>query len=137
LPTLVMVAAALPTFHMLCAGIAIIVWLCGGLLAGRIDEPSVPLKQFAYPALYAAAILGPAYLAWIFFTKRLDSKEKTCWAVVVVTLNLIGMPIFYVFMAQRYLRNRPKPGPADIAPSCNACDALASAQKLPPCHEQE
>lgn len=118
-PTLVMVAGALPTFHMLLGGIALALWAVGGLLAGALDEPSTPLKQFAYPALYAAAILAPVYLLWIALTKRLNSKEKVRWAIVVVALNLIGMPAFYAFMARRYLRNRRQPA---VCPGATAAE---------------
>jgi len=116
--TLVMAAAALPTFHMLMAGIALAFWAGGRLLAGGFDEPSAPLKQFAYPALWSGAILAPVYLLWIGLTRQLTRREKTRWAIAVVVLNLIAMPTFYVFIARRYLRNRKRPVacPGSMAP---------------------
>ena len=125
-PTLLMVALGLPTLHMALAGVALVVWAVSGVLGAGGHEMATPLKQFVYPAAYAAAVLGPVYLVWVAVSRRLSRREKIRWSLAIVVGIVLAMPAFYVFIARRYLAAREPRKPALETPGPTQQDCPAA-----------
>ena len=78
-------------------------WVFGGMLTGDFWDFPVWMKITISPAIYVTFGLWPIYIAWVVLSKRLSWREKAWWLFIVIALNMLGMPIFYVFMIRRYL----------------------------------
>jgi len=53
------------------------------------------------------------YVAWVGLSTRLSLHEKGRWLLIVILLNMFGMPMFYVFMCRRYLGMEGRTGERD------------------------
>jgi hypothetical protein len=110
-----------PTFYMplmYLANVAIFILV---MLFG-IEAEDVPELVMAaiYSAIYVTFVLWPIYIVWVVFSKKLAWREKLFWLFVVTILNMLGMPMFYIFMIRRYLGLEGRIGKRDEA----ALDAL-------------
>lgn len=116
LPKWCFVLLAVPTFYMPLAYLAMAVWVIIDLIAnGRPHTLPQWLTLILLPAMVITLILLPLYAAWALFSKRLTWREKLGWLLIVVMANMIGMPIFYVFMLRRYLGLEGRIGERDEA----------------------
>ena len=104
LPKWVMYILAVPTFYMPLAYLSMVIWATGMML---FWGPSVSLPDWMRDilglSLYVTYCLCPFYLIWIVVCKKLNWKEKLQWCFIVFLLNMIGMPMFYIFITRRYL----------------------------------
>ena len=86
------------------------------MITGR---PENPLPQWfgvaLVASLYVTAAMLPIFVAWVILSKRLTLREKGLWLFVVLFLNMLGMPWFYVFMLRRYLGIEGRVRPRDEA----------------------
>ncbi|MHC4642297.1 MAG: hypothetical protein ACYS32_11685 [Planctomycetota bacterium] len=82
-----------------------------------IEAEDVPewLAIATYSAIYVVFVLWPVYIVWLAFSKRLALREKIFWLFVVTILNMLGMPMFYIFMIRRYLGLEGRIGKRDEA----------------------
>jgi hypothetical protein len=110
-----------PTFYMLLAILATYAIIIFEMLFG-IEAEDVPewVMTATYSAICVTFALWPVYIVWVVFSKRLTWREKVFWLFVVTILNMIGMPMFYIFMIRRYLGLEGRIGKRDEA----ALDAL-------------
>jgi hypothetical protein len=113
LPTFCFVAIAVPTFYMPLAYFALAAWVIGGMLSGQMSDPPGWLVVAIEPALNVTFCMWPIYIAWVAISRRLTWKEKTWWLFIVLLMNMVGMPIFYVFMIRRYLGLEGRPNKQD------------------------
>lgn len=104
LPKWCFLLLGVPTFYMLSAvlamvGISIFVMLFGG------EAEDIPewMMIGTYAALDVIIVMWPVYIVWLVFSKRLTRREKVYWLFIVIFLNMVGMPMFYIFMIRRYL----------------------------------
>jgi hypothetical protein len=99
LPKWCFVLLGVPTFYLPLAYLVMGVWaIVGMLVGGEFGEPPEWMVYVLNPALYVTCGLWPIYIAWVGLSKRLALREKGWWLVVVILLNMFGMPMFYVFM---------------------------------------
>ena len=94
-----------PTFYMPLAYLL----LAGGMVfkfatGNMAGEPASALwDALGGVALYVTFAMLPIYLAWVALSKRLILWEKAYWLLMVIFINMLGMPAFYIFMIRRYL----------------------------------
>jgi hypothetical protein len=118
LPKWCFVLLGMPTFFMPLAYSTLVVYVLGWIVIGLGQPAEIDpgwLKVILTAALYVTFVLWPIYAAWVIFTKRLTIREKCLWLFIVLMLNMLGMPIFYVFMLRRYLGLEGKTSPRDEA----------------------
>jgi len=96
-------ALAVPTFYMPLAYLVLAVWTISGISGGGISDPPAWIVNMIQPAPYVTAALWPVYLTWLGFSKILTWREKGLWLFIVILLNMLGMPMFYIFMIRRHL----------------------------------
>jgi hypothetical protein len=60
------------------------------------------LEDLLKPALLAAVVSCPFYVAWVLLAKRFTWREKAFWLFSVTILNIAGMGLFYAVMLRRY-----------------------------------
>ncbi len=113
LPTLCFVALGLPTFYMPLAYFALAVWVIGGMLAGDLGDLPDWLANPVIPPLAVTFCMWPVYIVWVAISRRLTWKEKAWWLFIVLLMNMVGMPIFFVFMVRRYLGLEGRPNKRD------------------------
>jgi len=53
-------------------------------------------------SLYVTYVMLPFYLLWAVVCMKLNWKEKAFWMFIIIFLNMVGMPMFYVFITRRY-----------------------------------
>ncbi len=86
--------------------LVVVVWAIVGMLVdGEVGVRDTPqwMMIVAESALYVTVAMWPIYIAWLAFSKMLTWREKGQWLGIVILLNMVGMPWFYVFMIRRYL----------------------------------
>lgn len=123
-PGWVFVLLALPTFFMPVVWIITCGWAMGSIF---LDKPMVfPewFKAVGEASLWVCFVLWPIYIVWAACSKRLDRKEKLYWIGIIFLLNMVGMPIFFVFMLRLYLGYAKKIKP---------CNELAAERLLISC----
>ena len=98
LPRWCFIILAIPTFYMPLSYIVLFVWALAVMFGDMFNPPG-----WIESALYVTYAMCPVYLAWVCFSKMLTLREKGYWALIVIFLNMIGMPMFYIFMIRRYL----------------------------------
>jgi hypothetical protein len=110
-----------PTFYMPLMYLATVAIVIFEMLFG-IEAEDVPewVIIATYSAIYVVFMLWPVYIVWVVFSKKLTWREKIFWLFVVTILNMVGMPMFYIFMIRRYLGLEGRIGKRDKA----ALDAL-------------
>ena len=103
------------TFCQLLPYLAVVVWVIAGTLGVSMfsDPPALPRGVFSFSLLTFGLL--PVYVAWIWGSKRLSRLDKAGWLFLVVVLNMVGMPMFYVFMIRRYLGFETRVGKKDHA----------------------
>lgn len=113
LPNWCFVLLGVPTFYMPLAYLALAVWATTGMLTGVAGGPPELMKAAVHPALYVTFAMWPVYIAWVGLSKRLTRREKGMWLFIVILANMVGMPMFYVFMIRRYLGVEGRTGKRD------------------------
>lgn len=110
-----------PTFYMPLMYLANVSIFILVILFG-IEAEDVPELVMAaiYSSLYVCIVMLPVYIVWVVFSRRLKWREKVLWLFVVTVLNMVGMPMFFIFMLRRYLGLEGRIGKRDEA----ALDAL-------------
>jgi hypothetical protein len=105
-----------PTFYMLSAILATYAIVIFEMLFD-IEVQDVPewMMIATYSAIYVVFVLWPVYIVWVVSSKRLAWREKLFWLFVVTILNMLGMPMFYIFMIRRYLGLEGRIGKRDEA----------------------
>ena len=83
--------------------LALVVWAISGMFIGSLADPPQWLAIPLIAALCVTCGTWPAYGAWVIRSKRLTLREKAWWLSFVIALNIVAMPVFYVFMIRRYL----------------------------------
>ncbi len=127
-----MILIAVPTFYLPVAYFMVAIW--GAFLGGPGNAPPV-IRGFVAPALPVTFVLLPVYVLWVALSRRLNWKEKVYWLFVVVFLNMVGMPVFYVFIARRYLGMDDRPSARDeraataLLTSCGISRSAVSTQQ--------
>ncbi len=115
LPNWCFVLLAVPTFYMPLVYLSMAVWVIGSMIFIG-PSPSVRPPQWILalgePSLYVTIAMWPIYVAWVVVSKRLTWREKALSLFVVSFLNMLGMPLFYIFMIRRYLGLEGRRGPA-------------------------
>jgi len=94
------------------AYVAVAVWAVGGMLTGGTGDFPEWMMKAIHPALYMTFGMCPFYIAWVGLSKRLARREKVWWLFIVIVLNMVGMPMFYVFMVRRYIGIERRTGDA-------------------------
>ena len=97
------VLLGMPTFYMPLAYLLMAGWVFFWTVNGEDGDLPKLLWQALVAAYYVTFAMLPIYLAWVALSKRLTLREKAQWLLVVILMNMAGMPIFYVFMIRRYL----------------------------------
>lgn len=97
------VALAVPTFYMPLAYLALAIWAVSNLFVGEGNDLRGWMMSAIQPALYVTLAMWPVYVVWLGVSRVLSWREKGYWLFMVVVPNMIGMPLFYVFMVRRYL----------------------------------
>lgn len=120
LPKWCLFLPGVPTFYMLLSILAIVAILIFEMIFGRAEDVPEWMMIATYPAPYVCIMLWPAYIVWLVFSRRLTWREKVLWLFVVTFLNMVGMPMLYIFMIRRYLGLEGRIGKRDEA----ALDAL-------------
>ena len=116
LPKWCFVLLGIPTFCLPLVLLALAAWVLAAAMGGRVAEPPDWTGSAAYHCFVAVATAQwLVYLAWIAFSKRLTGREKALWLFAVTYGNVIGMPMFYVFMLRRYLGLEGRTGTKDEA----------------------
>ena len=116
LPKWFFLLLGVPIFYMPLAWFTSVICVLGCMLIGWPEKiPPAWLAAFAEPSLYVTFAMWPVYVAWVVFSKRLTLREKGLWLAIVVFLNMLGMPWFYIFMVRRYLGIEARPTPHDEA----------------------
>ena len=113
LPVWCFVLLGVPTFYMLLATLVLFGWGIQGILLDRLGDPPGWLTCGGQVALYVTYVMWPIYIAWVAISRRLTWKEKAWWLFIVLLMNMVGMPIFYVFMIRRYLGMEGRPHKRD------------------------
>jgi hypothetical protein len=113
LPKWCFVLIAVPTFYMPLAYLTFFSWAVGEMFFGKLGRPPEWLAVVIGPAIWTTVVMWPIYVAWVAISRRLTLREKGLWLVIVSLGNMIGMPIFYVFMLRRYLGVEGRTGPRD------------------------
>lgn len=103
LPKWCFVTLAVPTFYMPLSYLALAVCVISRMVAGQVGDPPEWMMNAIHPAVYVTFAMWPLYVAWLILSKRLNWREKGWWLFIVVFLNMVGMPMFYVLMVRRYL----------------------------------
>lgn len=98
-----MYALAVPTFYMPFAYLVVAVWAIAGIFIENSNPLPEWIRMMLLPSIYVTFCLWPLYLIWVVFCKKLNAKEKIWWVFIIFFLNMIGMPMFYVFITRRYL----------------------------------
>jgi len=113
LPKWAMYTLALPTFYMPLAYLIMAIWVIGSMLFGY--SPDIPMWMMIYlqPALYVTVCMWVFYFIWVVVCNRLNWKEKAGWSLIVFLLNMVGMPMFYIFITRRYLGYEDQTGNRD------------------------
>ncbi len=104
-----------PTFYMPLAYSVLALWAVSGIFSMVSGGPPDWLLAAIRPALYTTFALWPVYISWVCLSKRLTWREKGVWLFIVIMLNMLGMPLFYVFMIRRYLGIEGRMGKRDEA----------------------
>ena len=100
---LLLLIIGIPTFFMPLAYLIMVIWAFGGMIFNYdLDMPAWML-YFLEPAYYITLILLPMYAAWVLLSKKISGAEKFKWILIIIFLNMIGMPMFYVFIVRKYL----------------------------------
>jgi len=98
------VLLGVPTFYMPLAYLLMPGWMVFKFATGSMaEEPPSALRDALGVAFYVTCAMLPIYSAWVALSKRLTRWEKASWLLVVIFLNMFGMPVFYIFMIRRYL----------------------------------
>ncbi len=121
LPKWYFILLGIPTFYMLSAILTTYAIIIFEMLFD-IEVQGVPewMMIATYSAIYVTFVLWPVYIVWLMFSKKLTWWEKGFWLFIVIFLNMVGMPMFYIFMIRRYLGLEGRIGKRDEA----AVDAL-------------
>jgi len=90
-----------------------ILWVLGGLIFNYNPETPIWLLTIGFPAYFLTIALLPVYIVWVVFSKRLTVREKWWWPFIVIIMNMIGMPWFYIFIFRRYLGIKTKTNSKD------------------------
>ena len=135
LPKWAMVIIALPTFYMPLAYSFMAVWVIGSMLFGYSSDVPDWMKVILEASLYVTCAMWPFYLLWAVVCKRLNWKEKALWMLIIIFLNMVGMPMFYVFITRRYLGKEGQTNTKDenaaqkLLAKCNASRAELSPEQ--------
>jgi hypothetical protein len=113
LPKWCLVLLAVPTFYMPSVYLAMAVCVLGSMFSGRPLNLPAWLKPFLASSMGVTIAVWPIYVAWVALARRLTLREKGRWLSVVVFFNMLGMPLFYVFMIRRYLGVEARVRPSD------------------------
>jgi hypothetical protein len=113
LPTWCFVVLGMPTFYMPLAYFSLCLSVMAGMMWDGIDVPPQWLANHGQAALGVTFAMWPVYIAWVGFSRRLTWKEKLWWLFIILLLNMVGMPMFYVFMVRRYLGLEGRTGKRD------------------------
>jgi hypothetical protein len=98
------VLLGVPTFYMPLAYLLMLGWMVFKFATGNMaGDPPSALRDALRVALYVTFVMLPIYLAWVALSKRLTRWEKASWLLMVIFINMLGMPAFYIFMIRRYL----------------------------------
>ncbi len=118
LPKWCLFLLGVPTFYMPLAFLLVVAVQASAVLAAGSEGPpewADRTKEWGWPAIYVMGGLWPIYIAWVGLSSRLDWREKAIWLGIVLFLNLVGMPMFYIFMLRRYLGLEGRPSKRDEA----------------------
>jgi hypothetical protein len=115
LPKWAMYTLAFPTFYMPLAYASLVVWIIEAMLLGHLVSPPYWMIVIFKPALYVTYCMWPFYLIWVIACKKLNWKEKAWWSLIIFLLNMVGMPMFYIFITRRYLGYEGRTGNKDEA----------------------
>jgi hypothetical protein len=99
-----MTVLAIPTFLM---PVLLLVFLGWGFSIAVLNSwENFPQDWLSWavvaPLLVLCLLLWPVYIVWAVRTRHLTSHEKLHWVGMILLGNIIGMPVFYVFMLRRY-----------------------------------
>ena len=100
---LYIILLGVPTFFMPLAYLALGVWVTYGMFSDDFGDMPELLRMSGDLAMNVTLVMWPVYIAWVVFSNRLSRRGKIVWLLVVVLLNMVGMPAFYVFIVRRYL----------------------------------
>ena len=98
-----LIALAIPTFYMPLAYVTAAVWVMHGFFSHHTGDMPTWMFTLVHPSLYVTLALWPVYVVWAGLSGRLNRHEKGWWLFIVFFMNMIGMPMFFVFMVRRYL----------------------------------
>jgi len=99
----IFILIGIPTFYMPLAYLIMAIWAIGGMIFNYDLETPIWLLFIIGPAYFVTIALWPIYIVWVLFSKRLTKTEKLKWLFIVILMNMLGMPWFYVTMVRRYL----------------------------------
>lgn len=92
-----------PTFFMPLAYLSMGAWVTYGMFSDDLGDMPELLRMSGDLAVNVTLVMWPVYIAWVVFSTRLNRLGKINWLLVVVILNMVGMPAFYIFIVRRYL----------------------------------
>ncbi|MCP4405206.1 MAG: hypothetical protein GY801_48880 [bacterium] len=99
-----MTVLAIPTFVMPALFLVLVGWLLFGVALNtwEVSSPDWLYWVATYLAIGLCLLLWPVYIVWVVRSTHLTSHEKRHWVGMIVFGNIIGMPMFYIFMMRRY-----------------------------------
>ena len=120
LPKVFFAALAVPTFYMPLAYAAMAIWVLGSMIRGDFGDFPGWLGPPLLVSIYVTLALWPVYIAWVLLSRQLTWQDKGKWLFIVLILNMLGMPWFYVHMVGQYSGSEERVSPRDE----RAVDAL-------------
>jgi len=111
---ILLIILAIPTFLAPAMMLFLSLWCIAGELSLVAKLSANTIENVEKIVEWIIYLLWPIYISWAFFTKLLKKEEKIGYCFIIIFLNIIGIPWFYIEMMRRYKGKFPENHPLDI-----------------------